>query len=841
MKRKKIKRILSISLLATVLVSSGFLKLNALENSNFILTAKSDAESNSIRLEWTNLKDCTYKIYQKKEGDNTFQSIGATNFESTKKVRVLNIYPNVGNNLKGWMENANSEDSNGYGRGIISVDEISISDFNSNPNSYLKKDSDGNYNYEVIMFGSYDSNNGKDLTNSSYEVVKDFIENGGGALFGHDTIRWSNGNSNDLPYFGKLSSYVNLTPSGTYWNSDSLKGSSDKITIRKKGLLTNYPWQVGDVGSVLTVPNAHNVGQVANGDIWLDFNNVVSNNRNHYLTTYNNCAMIQTGHSNGEATPDEQKLLANTLFYLNQLSTDNFLNDFSGQDVVGPNMPIINNYKFLSDDLARIHFSEATDNGSRYEYYVEASGKNNGEILRSNTVTETITSGIKGYSYVVDDKDDTIPDNIIEQTNNADIDVNINSDIMYLHIKAIDNAGNEGEVTHHKIDRRGYSAGKALELAEQQINKDNILNAESAISKLDDGALKTEYINRLDKVKEELEKIEKLIQDATNIVEKAEGSLSQDDIDIASEKVNALPDGPEKDKLIIKLDEIQAQFDKVQQQEAEKLQEATKLIEKAEGSLSQYDVDNARDKINALIDSSEKDNLIRRLDKVQAEIDKVKQEEATQAVKKAESTLSQTDVDKAQDLIDMLPDSTDKDNLQHRLNKVKEQIANSKLILAEKLVEKAERLLTTDSLEKGKDYVDGLADSPEKEDLINRLEIVKNIIQDNVIDKNNKYAEQLVRQAERLLTNKSVDKARSYIDTLPESNSKSQFLVRLILVEEKMYKRDNDYKYNYANELVIRAERYKTNEYIQVAEIYIETLEDRDEKSILLQRLENIK
>ena len=54
---------------------------------------------------------------------------------------------------------------------------------------------------------------------------------------------------------------------------------------------------------------------------WPGFNfpSELNESSNFYLTTWNNTAMIQTGHSNGQSTPDEQKLLANTLFYLSQL------------------------------------------------------------------------------------------------------------------------------------------------------------------------------------------------------------------------------------------------------------------------------------------------------------------------------------------------------------------------------------------------------------------------------------------------------------------------------------------------------------------------------------------
>ncbi len=64
-----------------------------------------------------------------------------------------------------------------------------------------------------------------------------------------------------------------------------------------------------------------------------------SGTNNFYLTTWNNVAMIQTGHSNCAATPDEQKVLANTLFYLAQITTDKSWNDHKGQDLDAPDRP----------------------------------------------------------------------------------------------------------------------------------------------------------------------------------------------------------------------------------------------------------------------------------------------------------------------------------------------------------------------------------------------------------------------------------------------------------------------------------------------------------------------
>ena len=60
-------------------------------------------------------------------------------------------------------------------------------------------------------------------------------------------------------------------------------------------------------------------------------------NYKYYLTTWNNTAMIQTGHSKGESTEDERKVLANTLFYLKQLTKKTEVLDNSARDIADPN------------------------------------------------------------------------------------------------------------------------------------------------------------------------------------------------------------------------------------------------------------------------------------------------------------------------------------------------------------------------------------------------------------------------------------------------------------------------------------------------------------------------
>ena len=111
------------------------------------------------------------------------------------------------------------------------------------------------------------------------------------------------------------------------------------------------------------------------GDYWSKWNpeafmneieskNNIPNDANYryYLTTWNNTAMIQTGSSNGASTEDERKVLANTLFYLKQLTHKTEILDNSARDIADPNK--VNNVNLImnKDGTSTIKFNRPEDN-----------------------------------------------------------------------------------------------------------------------------------------------------------------------------------------------------------------------------------------------------------------------------------------------------------------------------------------------------------------------------------------------------------------------------------------------------------------------------------------------
>ena len=419
-----------------------------------VLEATPNNKEDYINLKWSmsdTWQEYIYNVFKKETTQSEYQSIPA---KSTAK--VLNIYPEVSEtitfttydgetltlpksaSLKMWMESPNSENSKGYGMGLIEVDAVSIADFNENPYYYLK-DSNGNWKYDSVYQGAWDSNGHQSLSDSAKEAIIELIKSKRGFLTGHDT---------ETEY---LREYLNFDSVRT----DTMY-TSTQLVINKKGFLTNYPWNIGDVGTILNIPMAHSQPyQHPLGDVWLQFYDSTwgasdYSEYNFYLTTWNNVAMIQTGHSNGEATSDEQKILANTIFYLSQLTTDTELDDRTGQDITPPTNPkitrVVANGK---NSTITVNFTPSIEQGTTYDYYVQAIGKKNNSKTNSNIESATITSGFKGYSIVIDNSPNTIPDNIIETTNTTyQLSKEITSQ-FYVHICAIDNVGNKSEVQHY--------------------------------------------------------------------------------------------------------------------------------------------------------------------------------------------------------------------------------------------------------------------------------------------------------------------------------------------------------------------------------------------------------
>ena len=414
------------------------------------------------------------------------------------QVRVLNVCPNSASMayLQNWM-NMEAEDYDGtkttVSRGIIHVYPVLISEFNANPEKILKTDPTtheltSEYQYSVIMFGTYDANANQDLSAASRDETIKFAHAGGGLLFGHDTVAYPNVSGvGDRSYFKRFAEpdFLNLT-----LTNNGVSYQSTNVKVVDTGFLTSRPWDLE--GKTLTIPTTHVLGQyVPVGSptrVWMQFSDGAGNVSgniagtpgvnidNYYLLTNGSTAMIQTGHTSGGATLDEAKVFANTLIYLAQSTVTTTARDSSFIDEASPNKP---NGKVASivpaDDLqhyvAHIELSGGKDNGTDYAYKIQAipqttlEGDNDYKEIWSTSVDDptdesvlhlTATSGLKGY-YVKSVNNNSNPEvadrntaknNLISLSGNGASYTTTNLEPgkeYYVHVFAVDYAGNVSE------------------------------------------------------------------------------------------------------------------------------------------------------------------------------------------------------------------------------------------------------------------------------------------------------------------------------------------------------------------------------------------------------------
>jgi hypothetical protein len=161
------------------------------EKQELVLQAETCQKENyGVNLLWNDISDednrYGYRVFRK-AGDGEWET--RSTWDGEEKVKVLNIYPCVAarDYLVEWMEETLSDSEEPAGKGLFDIDTVYIDDYSRTPEIYLK-DEEGNYRYDVLMFGTYDSNDEKDISADAYEATQSFVDSGRGILFGHDTV-----------------------------------------------------------------------------------------------------------------------------------------------------------------------------------------------------------------------------------------------------------------------------------------------------------------------------------------------------------------------------------------------------------------------------------------------------------------------------------------------------------------------------------------------------------------------------------------------------------------------------------------------------------------------------
>ncbi|AWM18925.1 peptidase S8 [Bacillus inaquosorum] len=253
---------------------------------------------------------------------------------------------------------------------------------------------------------------------------------------------------------------------------------------------------------------------------------------------------------------------------------------------------------------------------------------------------------------------------------------------------------------------------------------------------------------------------------------------------------------------------------------------AEQAVKKAEKTKTQTDINKARELVSQLPNSDAKTALQKRLDKIQS-YRNVK--DAKDKVVKAEKYKTQQTVDTAQAAINKLPNGTDKKNLQKRLDQVKRYIASKQ---AKEKVAKAEKSKKKTDVDSAQSAVSKLPAGSEKTSLQKRLTKVKST--------NLKTAQQSVAAAEKKSTNANATKAQSAVNQLQSGKDKTSLQKRLDKVKKKAAAAEAK-KVETAKAKVKKAEKDKTKQAKASAQSAVNQLQASNEKTKLQKRLNAVR
>ena len=430
-------------------------------------------------LSWERTKeDSAFTVYQKKKGEREWNTIST--FQKGQTIKVLNVYPSdkrcgytinlywvpVNNvkyiysngqeetkpksaMLKIWMEGGKyieygklhtfepagfSKEEN---RQLIFVDTMDVCKFETDPNVI--------FNYDCFLFGTWDSSAAEEISDKSADVVNEFLDRGGGVIVGHDAVSYRFGDHG----LGKIRKRFGIE----YINSSQSRTTQAEIC--KKGIITNYPHQIGDVGKVFNIPLTHTFSQRAHGTVWMklkdNYYDSIPLSDSAYISTLNNTALIQTGHSNCESNENERKLIANLIYYLSQKTINTSFVDHSSQDLEKPVLKLS-----YSNEPFKIVWS-GEDKGSIYLFKVnEFSNKYSTNLIsESNTIEIQAKSGIKEYLYKIsNDKNEklyNINDKTFIHTTSNEYKFKSYEVGKYFHLSAIDYSENIADTVSIQI------------------------------------------------------------------------------------------------------------------------------------------------------------------------------------------------------------------------------------------------------------------------------------------------------------------------------------------------------------------------------------------------------
>jgi len=206
---------------------------------------------------------------------------------------------------------------------------------------------------------------------------------------------------------------------------------------------------------------------------------------------------------------------------------------------------------------------------------------------------------------------------------------------------------------------------EAVEKAEDTLKQEDIDSAQGLVNKLPTGQDKQDLQDRLDRLQQE---VDNSLREATEAVEKVEETLDRNDLEDAKDKVDKLPEGTVKDDLIDRLEKVEEEINRIEKEKEDLIREATEAVEKAEETLKREDHTTAQGKVDLLEPGQVKNDLQERLDKLLEAIKAKEESEAGSSGNSGSGSTTVTSVEK-----DKNKEALEKE-LQKRIEELSEEL-----------------------------------------------------------------------------------------------------------------------------------------------------------------------
>lgn len=409
------------------------------------------------------------------------------------------------------------------------------------------------------------------------------------------------------------------------------------------------------------------------------------------------------------------------------------------------------------------------------------------KVAESYTATKEITVAIGNLERTVNSFNVSTGDVVQLKSDLLSIKVKINA--MATSDKKTEFLG-KAQVLEQKIT--AFEKVKLVTNNNGGVEEINLDDLAGVIAELPDGDVKTRLEQQVEHTK--------VVVETKNKLNQLEESPNRADLEAIKQSIKIMANSPEKTAILERIVEV------------EKEVTANELIEKLESTVSTTNYQKAVEAAEKIKDPVVRQELLDRIQESYAEV------ETAGKVELAVKERTQESINQARQEVNNLPDGELKNQLYEQLDKVDNQLrlaANSVLI--------AETSMTLSNIAKAEQAVNALVGSPEKQALLDRIKVAKEVLANR--------AKENTSSLEENPTPENIKAAEDSAKKMPDGAEKTALLEKIAEVKTEQV----------SVQLVEKAISTVTTKNYNEALESINKIKDEEVKQSLLDQLQEVK